>query len=337
MKNHLLLLLPILLLFATGCGQQPASQDEAAPSDQTETTLLKALIIDGQNNHEMWPKITVMMKQYLEETGLFSVDIERTAFTWKGDDLISEFPISADQTTTALEDPKADPDFQPDFSAYDVVISNFGWRAAPWPEVTQKGLEDYVGQGGGFVVVHAADNSFPEWLEFNKMIGLGGWGDRTEKDGPYVYYNDSGELIRDTTAGPGGAHGPKHEYQITIREPNHPITQGMPMVWKHTKDELYDKLRGPAENMTVLATTYSDAEEYEGTGRHEPMILTIDYGKGRVFHTPMGHDDISVSGVGFITTLTRGVEWAATGKVTQAIPGDFPTAEKSSSRMFKVQ
>ena len=64
----------------------------------------------------------------------------------------------------------------------------------------------------------------------------------------------------------------------------------------------------------------------------EPMIFTIDYGKGRVFHTPMGHADYSMKCVGFIVTLQRGAEWAATGKVTQKIPDDFPTADKVSVR-----
>ena len=53
---------------------------------------LKALIIDGQNNHGIWPKTTVMMKLYLEQTELFSVDVERTVFTWQGDDLIPQWP-----------------------------------------------------------------------------------------------------------------------------------------------------------------------------------------------------------------------------------------------------
>lgn len=332
MKRHLLLLLPgFLFLTLYGCQVKTAPQE---PTARDNTAKLKALIVDGQNNHVMWPKISVMMKQYLEDTDLFTVAIERTAYTWNGDDLIKQYPIGPAANTTAMEEPKPDPDFNPDFAAYDVVISNFGWRAAAWPQATQRALEQFVNSGGGFVVVHAADNSFPEWLEFNKMIGLGGWGERTEKDGPYVYYNADDELVVDNSAGRGGSHGPQHEFQITVRNPDHPITKGMPTQWLHTKDELYDRLRGPAENMEVLATAYSDSEK-KGTGRHEPMIFTIDYGKGRVFHTPMGHDDISVSGVGFITTFTRGVEWAATGKVTQPIPEDFPTAEASSMRAFE--
>ena len=264
---------------------------------------LKALIVDGQNNHAVWPTTTKMMKAYLEASKLFTVDVA----------------TAAPQGT--------DPTFKPEFSKYAVVISNFGHGAAAWPAETQKAFEDFVRGGGGFVVIHAADNAFPEWPAYNEMIGLGGWGGRTEKDGPYVYTNDQGEVIRDETPGPGGNHGAQWEFPVVIRDREHPITTGMPVEWLHTKDELYDKLRGPARNMKILATAESQV-----TGRHEPMIFTVDYGKGRVFHTPMGHAEYSMECVGFITTLLRGTEWAATGKVTIPIPADFPAADKTSSR-----
>lgn len=268
---------------------------------------LKALIVDGQNNHGIWPTTTKMMKKYLEETGLFTVDV-------------------------ATSKPKGtDPDFKPAFANYDVVLSNFGHGAAPWPEETQKSFEKYVREGGGFVVIHAADNSFGDWKAYNEMIGLGGWGGRNEKSGPYVYFNDEGKLVRDESAGRGGHHGPQHPFSIIVRDDSHAITQGMPGEWLHAKDELYDFLRGPGVNMNILATAYADKAK-GGSGRHEPMIFTIDYGKGRVFHTPMGHADYSMECVGFITTLQRGAEWAATGKVTQKIPDDFPTADKESTR-----
>jgi len=294
---------------------------------------IKTLIVDGQNNHNQWPKVTYMMKKYLEETGLFTVDVKRSAYTWEGDKFLSDFAIPGMPSTEALPKSKADPNFAPDFEKYDLVIVNFGWNAADWPASTQTAMEQFVKKGGGVVIVHAADNSFPKWPAYNQMIGIGGWGDRTEKDGPYVYFDDNGKLIRDTAPGRAGSHGPQHEYKITVRDSNHPITKGMPLDWLHTKDELYDKLRGPAENMTVLATTYS-SKENKGTGRHEPMLMTINFGKGRIFHTPMGHADYSLECVGFITSLLRGSQWAATGKVTIPIPADFPTAEKSSSRPF---
>lgn len=267
---------------------------------------MKALIVDGQNNHKVWPETTRRMKSYLEETGLFTVDVETAAA--KG----------------------TDPNFKPEFSKYDVVVSNFGHGAAPWPEETQKAFEDYVAGGGGFVVIHAADNSFPEWPAYNEMIGIGGWGGRNEKSGPYVYTNDKGDVIRDTSPGRGGSHGKQWEFPVVVRDKDHPITAGMPVEWKHAKDELYDRLRGPAMNMNILATA-----ESQSTMRHEPMIFTVQYKKGRVFHTPMGHAEYSVECVGFIATFQRGTEWAATGKVTQEIPEDFPTADEVSSREFK--
>ncbi|MFS4466346.1 ThuA domain-containing protein [Maribacter sp. 2210JD10-5] len=318
-KNPLLILALFIVLFS----QNLMAQEDDMP--------IKVLIIDGQNNHDQWPKITYMLKQYLEETTLFSVAVSRTAYTWKGNDYLAEFAIEGLAETQSLEEPKTDPDYSPDFSKYDVVISNFGWNAANWPETTQKAFETYMENGGGLVVFHAADNSFPEWEAYNQMIGLGGWGNRTEKNGPYVYFNDAGEEIRDISPGKGGAHGPQSEYQVQLRNTAHPITKDMPITWMHTKDELYNSLRGPAENMEILATAYADPKN-NGTGRHEPALMTISYGKGRVFHNIMGHADYSVNCVGFITTMLRGTEWAATGKVTQEIPGDFPTAEKTSSR-----
>jgi uncharacterized protein len=270
---------------------------------------LKVLIVDGQNNHKNWPETTKMMKRYLEDTGRFTVDVATTA------------PQGTDAS------------YKPEFKKYDVVVSNY--NGAAWPKDTQAAFVDFVKSGGGFVCIHAADNSFPEWPEYNQMIGLGGWGGRNEKSGPYIYLDDTGKLVRDDSKGGGGNHGPQHAFQIVVRDAEHPITKGMPRQWMHVNDELYDRLRGPGENMHILATTFADPAK-RGTGHHEPMIITIDYGKGRVFHTPMGHGNDSQECVGFITTFLRGCEWAATGKVTQPIPSDFPMADKTSQRKFEA-
>ncbi|MGR3812417.1 ThuA domain-containing protein [Jiulongibacter sp. NS-SX5] len=294
---------------------------------------IKTLIVDGQNNHVHWPMITYMMKDYMEETGLFEVDVQRTQYTWRGEEFLEDYAIEGMTPTQALEESKADPDFSPRFKDYDLVVINFGWNAAPWPSATQKAFEKFVKKGGGVVIVHAADNSFQNWTAYNRMIGVGGWGDRTEKDGPYVYFDQSDKLYRDMTPGKAGSHGPAHEYTIQIRQPKHPITEGMPTEWRHTIDELYDHLRGPAEKMEILATAYS-APFKRGSGHHEPMMMTIKYGRGRVFHTPMGHDDKSWECVGLMTTFLRGSEWAATKKVTIPIPEDFPTKRFSSKRQF---
>ena len=132
-----------------------------------------------------------------------------------------------------------------------------------------------------------------------------------EKDGPYVYWKD-GKIVRDESKGRGGSHGRPWEYKVVVREKNHPITRGLPTEFLMVKEELYDRLRGPAKNMTVLATALAEG----GSERHEPVLMTISYGKGRVFHTVMGHSHTSMGGVAFQETLIRGTEWAATGEVT---------------------
>ncbi len=259
---------------------------------------IKVLIVDGQNNHD-WKATTPVMVQALDSAGIFSVDVATSP------------PGGADMSG-----------FAPEFSKYDVVLSNY--NGDRWSEATQKAFLEYVENGGGVVIVHAADNSFGDWAEYNRIIGLGGWGGRKKESGPYVYFAD-GRIVRDsTTPGNGGSHGAQHEFQVVVRDANHPVTQGMPAAWMHAKDELYDSLRGPATDMRILATAYSTK-----SGRHEPMMMTIQYGSGRVFHTPMGHADYSMKSVGFITTLQRGTEWAATGEVTIPIPEDFPTPDKS--------
>jgi type 1 glutamine amidotransferase len=185
-------------------------------------------------------------------------------------------------------------------------------------------FEQYVRNGGGLVSVHAADNAFPGWQAFNEMIGVGGWRGRREQAGPYWFIKD-GTLTSDTSAGPAGSHGRRVPFQVTVRDRSHPITKGLPPVWMHQGDELYARMRGPGRNMTVLATAFSDPQN-NGSGRDEPQLMVLSYGKGRIFHTTMGHDINAVSSVGFVVTLQRGTEWAATGQVTQKIPTSFPTA-----------
>jgi type 1 glutamine amidotransferase len=275
-----------------------------ARSAESTSTKLRALIVDGQNNHD-WKVTTPLLKQTLESSGRFSVDVATSP--------------PAGQDTSG---------FRPKFADYDVVLSNYNGKR--WPASTEADFESYVTGGGGFVAVHAANNAFPDWPAYNRICGVGGWEGRNEKWGPYVYLDDAGTAVRDTSAGPGGHHGPQHEFAIRVRDTEHPIMNGLPREWMHTKDELYDRLRGPAEDLHILATAYS-APGYNGTGRHEPMLMTLRYGNGRVFHTVLGHADYSMKCVGFIATLQRGTEWAATGKVTIEVPKEFPTAEETRS------
>ena len=341
----------ILLFLVFVCACNP--QDK--PEKQDEPEKLKALIIDGSNNHYIWPKGTAMMKDYLHETDLFEVSVYRMDSIWLGikynkarseplEFYINEFPVDQ-ETRSILADPAQETDFSIDFSKYDVIISNLGAKSPNWSDETKRAFDDYLLEGGGFVVVHAANNAWGDWDEFNEMIGLGAWGDRDSTSGPFVYYDENGRILMDSSDQVCGSHGNEHEYLVTAREQDHPILNGLPPEWMHTQDELYDRMRGPFKNATILATAYSDAEinaqSWEpvlpGTGQHVPVLMSIKYGNGRIFHTTLGHFDYSMECIGFITTLQRGAEWAATGQVTQPVPSEFPTPDETRSRKWSVK
>ena len=271
---------------------------------------IKTLLITGQNNHN-WQVSHVVLKQILENSGRFDVD----------------FAISPEQG-------KDMSGFVLDFSSYQLVVLDDNGDS--WPEETNRRFLEYVQNGGGVVIYHAADNAFSKWPEFNRICALGGWEGRNENSGPYVYWKD-GKLVKDSSAGPGGSHGRQHEYVLNGRDKVHPVVKGLPLKWRHAKDELYDRMRGPGNIRDILYTAYSD-KETNGSGREEPLVFTVDYGNARIFHTMLGHagatteDNIAMQCTGFQVLLLRGAEWAATGKVTQKVPKDFPTETTCSYR-----
>lgn len=269
---------------------------------------IAVLLIDGQSGgpYHAWQQTTPVLKKELEETGLFQVTV-----------------------ATAPETGGDFSNFHPQFKNYRVIVSNLD--SPDWPQDLRTEFEQFVSSGGGLVIVHAADNSFPNWPAYNQMIGIGGWRNRTEKAGPMWYFQD-GKLVSDPAPGNAGAHGARLPFAVSAREPQHPILRGLPTVWMHAADELYGTLRGPGEHMTVLATAHSEPSNH-GTGHDEPILMVLQYGKGRIFHTVLGHDIAALSCVGFATTYQRGTEWAATGKVTQKVPAAFPTVNTVSYRV----
>jgi uncharacterized protein len=283
----------------------------------------KVMLLTGQSSkYHDWTRSTPLVKSYLEQTGLFTVDTVTTP------------AAGADMSG-----------FSPKFSDYSAVVVIY--EGSDWPKTTQLAFEDYIKNGGGLVTIHDTDNAFPYWPEWNAMIGVGGWGmkpdgsigARTEQSGPMIRWRD-GEMQLDTSTPGTTTHPPRHDFLVVTRSPEHPIMQGLPAAWLHASDEIYSRLRGPAQNVTVLATASADKALYPtSTGENEPMLMTITYGKGRIFHTTLGHVNatekppfMALACTGFIVTVQRGTEWVATGKVTQKLPTDFPSAEKISIR-----
>jgi type 1 glutamine amidotransferase len=270
---------------------------------------IAVMILDGESGgpYHDWQHVTPVLKKMLDETGLFATDV-----------------VTAPAATGTLAG------FTPDFSRYRVVVMNYDAPDDRWPAELKASFEQYVGDGGGFVSVHAADNAFPGWPAFNEMIGVGGWRNRDEHAGPHWFFRD-GKLASDPSPGRAGSHGKRTPFQVTVRDASHPIMKGLPPMFMHQGDELYARLHGPGKHMDVLATAFSDPRN-SGSGVDEPMLMALNYGKGRVFHTTFGHDIVALSSVDFVVTFQRGAEWAATGQVTQKVPGNFPTANSVSYR-----
>ncbi|MBS1873456.1 MAG: ThuA domain-containing protein [Acidobacteria bacterium] len=271
---------------------------------------IPVMLLDGEQGgpYHAWQETTPYLKRMLEETRRFQVDV------------VTAPPAGGDFSS-----------FKPEWSKYKVVVANYDAPDERWPDALKASFEEYVKNGGGFVSVHAADNAFPKWTAYNLMIGVGGWRGRGPSAGPMWFWKDGAAVKDSTTPGPAGNHGARTPFKVETRTPGHPIMKGLPAAWMHVADELYSKLRGPGENMQILASAYSEPSN-RGTGREEPILMALSYGKGRVFHTVLGHDLAALNCVGFIVTYQRGVEWAATGKVTQKAPADFPTADKASTR-----
>ncbi|MDR3234687.1 MAG: ThuA domain-containing protein [Planctomycetaceae bacterium] len=279
---------------------------------------IKALIVDGQNNHN-WRATTPVLKDILEKSGRFSVDVATA-------------PTKKDKEADAEKYKKDLASFKPDFAQYDVIIGNYNSSETgdEWSSEARKAFEEFIKNGGGYVSYHAADNSFRNWEEYHKMIGIAGWYRDADTFGKYLYWED-GKAVTSDEKGRCGHHGPQWAFLIEVRDTSHQITKGLPKEFRHCQDELYDCLRGPAVDVSVLATALAPKDK-GGRDKHEPMLMAIPYGKGRIFHTTLGHDVPMLKSVSFIVTFLRGAEWAAIGKVTIPVPDDFPGADKPTFR-----
>lgn len=262
-KCQIAIVLTVLSVFAI------TAQAAAAPKS------LRVLIFSGLNNHD-WKSTTPVLEQMLKACPRFGVvDITGT-------------PGTMDAAA---------------FGKYDVIVSN--WTPYPdtkrqWPETTEKAFLDFVKNGGGFVVVHAAACTFQVWPEFQQIIAL------TWKEGHT-------------------SHTQYSPLKVDVEDAGHPITRGMAPFW--TKDELYQKMvqMNPGE-LHVVCKAFS-APEKSGTGQYEPVLVTTQAGKGRGVNLVLGHDAAAMQNMGFQTLLLRAAEWAATGDVTIPIPANWPSTE----------
>lgn len=263
---------------------------------------IKVLIVDGFNNHD-WKKTTRDVQKTLDKTNLFTI-----------------------KTSTAPETANARgwDTWRPQFSNYDVVIQNcnsYGKRPS-WPKEVQRDLEQYVKKGGGLFILHSANNAFPKWKEYNKMIGLG-W--RNKNFGTSISVSDDENIIVIPQGeGESTGHGKKLDTLVT-KLGNHPIHKGLPKQWMAAELEIYRYARGPAENITVL----SYAREPK-TKLNFPIEWSVQYGKGNVYISTYGHytsKQKSAPGtncIAFHTLLIRATEWLGSGNVTYPTPTNFP-------------
>jgi type 1 glutamine amidotransferase len=273
---------------------------------------IKVLIIDGFSNHD-WQQTTKMVKQILGESKLFDISVSTApgnpndSIAWKN--------------------------WDPAFNQFDVVIqntNNIQNTELKWPLKVQRSLESYVKNGGGLYILHSANNAFPDWEEYNKMIGLG-W---RPKSYGYALEIDSQRNVKRIPPGEGQGtfHGNRSDLYITILNRN-PINKGYPDVWKTPDVELYQYARGPAENLTVLSYAFEPVSQ-----KKWPVEWVVNYGKGKVYVSSMGHlwkGDTYPLGyrcIGFQTTMIRVTEWLGSGKVTYPVPSNFPTASAISIR-----
>ena len=166
---------------------------------------------------------------------------------------------------------------------YDLVLLDYYNAKTPTLSAGAKeNLASFVKDGKGLVITHLSSASFKEWEEFHKLCGR------------YWVMGKSG-------------HGPRGVFKARITKTDSPITQGLADF--EADDELYSKLQGDVP-ITVLLEADSDWSK-----KTEPLVFTVEYGKGRVFHETLGHDAKAVNNPTVQKLIQRGCEWAATGKV----------------------
>jgi uncharacterized protein len=163
-------------------------------------------------------------------------------------------------------------------AGYDAVVLHFmNWEQPAPGAAARENLRRRVSEGMGLVLVHFACGAWQDWPEFRNLAGR----------------------VWD----PKLTHDPHGVFRVEITDAAHPITRGMPAF--DTRDELYSCLTGDRP-IHIIAAARSKVD-----GRDYPMAFVLDYGKGRVFHTVLGHDLEAITNPSVAQLLRRGCAWAA--------------------------
>jgi type 1 glutamine amidotransferase len=185
---------------------------------------------------------------------------------------------------------------------FDLLVLDY--MGPDWGIESRAAVEEFVASGKGIVVVHGASYAFSG----NEVLGDGHRGTSLVEPLWEEYAKIVGGVWTDSTG-----HGDRHSFMVEFTDREHPITKGLGEGFRATDELYHDHRMQPSAK--VLATAY-DAPEMRGTGEREPILWTVNYKKGRVFYTALGHNTAAMSEPGFVSTFLRGCEWSATGKVT---------------------
>jgi type 1 glutamine amidotransferase len=227
---------------------------------------IETLLLTGQNNHD-WARSAPFCRDLLQRSGKFNVRL-------------------AEKPAEALAD-------RAGLAKYSLFFVDY--NGPDWGQPARDNFVEAVRNGAGVCILHAANNAFTGWKEFEEICALA-WRQ-------------------------GTSHGAYHRFDVKITDPQHPITKGLPPVLKAHPDELYHRLvhlhNTPYQ---TIATAFSSPES-RGTGNDEPVLVVKNYGKGRIFHCILGHvwaggGMDTFENPDFQRVLLRGCEWAATGKAT---------------------
>ncbi|MEO7425521.1 MAG: ThuA domain-containing protein [Fibrobacteria bacterium] len=291
---------------------QALTGSDAAMEVKLAREPIKVLIVDGMSNH-YWEQTTKIVRAVYALGGFFAVDVTTApkvagASVWDA--------------------------WKPDFTKYEVVLMNYNSGDASgslnWPADKRALLEEFVKGGGGLYVLHAANNSFPDWPEYNKMIATG-WRPSAFGSALKVETDLRITLIPPGTGG-GTSHGNRADAPIRILQ-RHPINKGYPDAYLASTLEIYQYARGPAANCKVLSYAY-DGPASGNSKINWPIEILIDYGKGQVYNATPGHVwagesmPNAVRDVSFQTTLIRATEWLARKEVLYPVPAVFNTETK---------